>query len=197
MNHRQYFLFGLLGASLCFLAVSCREGIITSSSSEEASHTFDIILYDYAAFLRQSNEERSQSSTEAPPTLIPLDVWKDDELVGINWQRRTLEYGTTVRDRFGDETAVFIPDSPFEIEWDGKPIVRGWLILSMSPRVMNQPVLVYDPLALCDDERVVVRLLPNHWGDDLAPIAGLSQEVDAEMREYFSNRPALCPDGPQ
>ena len=196
MKHRQFFLLSLLWASMGFLAVSCRGGDIASSSSEELSHTFDIILYDYAAFLRQANEERSQSGTEVPPALLPLDVWKDDELVGVNWQRRTLEYGTPVRDRYGDETAVFIPDSPFAIEWDGKPIVKGWLILSMSPRRMNRPVLVYDPLALCNDERVVVRLLPNYYGDDQASIAGLDPDLDAQLGEYFSDRPGVCPVDP-
>ena len=185
----------LILTPICFLIAACSGGSFDSSVLKQSPHTFTIFVYEYLAPYQRGGEDPSDSSSEAPPTAVPSNVWADDELVGVNWEQRTLEYGTSVRDRYGDEAEMFFPYGRFAIEWDGRIIVEGRLIPYMSPSIEDQPVLVFDPFTLCNNERVVVRLHPNHYGDDQAPIAGLSQEFDAEIGEYLSDRLAICPVG--
>ena len=189
-------IYTLLLAPLSFAIASCNGGFFSASAPQENPHNFTVILYDRLALYGQEHTDPSQSGTDVPPTVAPLDVWDDDELVGVNWEHRILEYAASVQESHGDETSPVVFDVPFAIEWDGKKIVEGWLILPYAARVIDRPVLVYDPFNLCDKGRVLVRLYPNHYGDDLAPIAGLSQELNSQMTEYFSDRPTVCSEAP-
>ena len=124
---------------------------------------------------------------------MPVDVFLDDELVGADWDNRIIEYDHRVRERYGDETATFIPNFlVFVIEYGDVRIVAGAVIEEINAAIIRFPVLAYRRGQVCEDDRVVFKLLPGYGGKPSTDIPGLTPELDSDIGEYLSDRRLEC-----
>jgi len=173
-------------------ATACSMSIPNAAPGTAEEHDFSIELYELGAVDLTIVEDNTQPGILASSGVEPVDVLRDDELVGVDWENRFLEYGPDVRARYGDADSVIIPPMHFVVKWDGHPVFGGWLVNAFSAMSLDIPVLKHNLTQTCEDQRVVLRLLPNSWGDISSEYPGLTGELESDWREYFNARPPTC-----